>query len=133
MSCVNVETLLFEGVEESYEKFHNADPGSEEYKATLNASVQLTDRAIELYRIELEQKEKEAARESERLAQKRQNKIEILKWAGGIAVAAVGSAAQMFFTNRMVNKSMEFEKTDTFTSTAGREYNKFSIKWPFKK
>jgi hypothetical protein len=133
MSNVNIENLLYDAIGESFENYHREDLGSENRKAACSETIQLFDRAIELERIEVERKEKEAARKSEELIKERQMKAEKRKMVSDIAINVATTVAGMVFTGFMVHYSMKFEKTDTMTSTAGREYVRRGVSWIFKK
>jgi hypothetical protein len=133
MSSVNVENLLYDAIGDSFENFRSEELGSEKRKAAHSETTQLLDRAIELERIEVEREEKAAARESERLMKERQMKFDKGKIVLELIVGAVTLAANMAFTCAMINRSMKFEKTDSFTSTAGRENVRRGVTWMFKK
>lgn len=133
MSSVNVENLLYDAIGEGFENFRNEELGSEKRKAAHNETTQLLDRAIEFERIEAEREEKVAARESERLMKERQMRFEKNKLKAEIIVGVVTAVGNMIFTGVMINRSMKFEKTDSFTSTAGRECVKRGVSWMFKK
>lgn len=133
MSSVNIENLLYDAIGESFENYHGEELGSEKRKAAHNETTQLLDRAIELERIELEREEKAAARKSEELFKERQMQFDKRKIATDIGVGFVKTVANMLFTGAVIKYSMKFEKTDSFTSTAGREYVKRGLSWIFKK
>lgn len=133
MSSVNIENLLYDAIGESFENYHCEELGSEKRKAACNETIQLLDRAIEIERTEIEREEKAAARESEMLWKERQMKFEKRKMVADIVVGVATTAASMIFTGLVIRSSQRFEKTDTFTSTAGREYVKRGISWMFRK
>ena len=133
MSSVNIENLLYDAIEESFENYHSEELGSEKRKVACNETTQLLDRAIEIERMEIERDEKAAARESEKLIKERQMKFENRKMVADIVVGVATTVASMIFTGVVIRQSMRFEKTDTFTSTTGREYAKRGISWVFRK
>lgn len=133
MSNVNVENRLYEAIGDGFENYRQEELGSEKRKAAHNETIQLLDRAIELERIESEREEKAAARESEEALKERQMKFDKKKVVADVVVGIVTLAANMLFTGVVIKKSMDFERTDTFTSTVGKDYARRGISWPFKR
>lgn len=133
MSNVNIENLVYDAVGEGFDLYHREELGSEKRKAAYNEATQLLDRVIEIERIEVEREDKAAVRENEKLMKERQLRFEKGKLAAEITVGAVTLLANMLFTGRVIKRSMDFERTDTFTSTTGREYIKRGVLWVFKK
>lgn len=103
------------------------EAGSDEYKATVDGVAKLTDRLIELEKLELEKEAQARARvteaneqqlKREQLAQeKRDRKISNLINIAGITVPAA-------LTIWGTYKTMEFEKEGTVTTIFGREFFK---------
>lgn len=133
MSRVNVENLLYDAIGEGFENYRQEELGSEKRRAAHNETTQLLDRAIELERIESEREEKAAARESEKVLKERQMKFDKRKAVADIVVGVGTLVANMVFTGVVIKKSMDFERTDTFTSTVGRDYAKRGLSWVFKR
>lgn len=127
MSNVNVENLLYEGIGEGFEAYRCEELGSDKRKSAHSETIQLLDRAIELERIEADRKDKEAAREAERIIKEKQMKSEKRRFGWEIGVGVATTVANLVFTGVMVHKSMKFEKTDMFTSSAGKFFNKHSF------
>lgn len=122
------DTVAFEKELNSQVKLlDEMEAGTDEYKATVDGVAKLTDRLIELEKLELEKEAKERARvteaneqqlKREQLAQeKRDRKISNLINIAGIAVPAALTIWGTF-------KTMEFEKEGTVTTIFGREFFK---------
>ena len=103
------------------------EAGSDEYKATVDGVAKLTDRMIELEKLELEKNKQSRAEfselnerrlKTEQLAQeKRDKKISNLLNVAGIVVPAAITIWGTF-------KTMEFEREGTVTTIFGREFFK---------
>lgn len=124
---MNIKNLLQDEFKDEIEELGKMELGNEQYKVAVDGVTKLADRLIELEKIEIERLEKEADREVEtdlKLEQMRDERKH--RWAGH-AITIGTFAAGMGFTYVMNNRSMRFEKEDSFASTAGREWNKKAV------
>lgn len=121
------KVALEKEINSQVELLKDMESGTDEYKATVDGVTKLTDRLIEIEKLELQ---KEAQRRNEfselntnrlkceQLAQeKRDRKITNLINVIGIAVPAALTVWGTF-------KTMEFEKEGTVTTIFGREFFK---------
>ena len=121
------KVALEKEINSQVELLKDMESGTDEYKATVDGVTKLTDRLIEIEKLELQ---KEAQRRNEfselntnrlkceQLAQeKRDRKITNLINVIGIAVPAARTVWGTF-------KTMEFEKEGTVTTILGREFFK---------
>lgn len=131
---MNIETLVHEEVQDRLEQMHPMEPTEEGYKARADVTLKFIDRAIkmneqevqaklaELKAKELELHEKEVENQTQanklkeaELEESRKNRvvdsvIQVLKIVVPPTVALIGAIG---LTN--------YERTDSVTSTAGRE------------
>lgn len=122
MSSVNIETLLYDEIETEFERLSNADPGTDEYKATLDGLTKLMDRAIEIEKVESDCREKTAARESETVIKQQQLADEKKDRLIKNIIGAAGVVLPILVTIWGTKVSMEFEKEDSFTTIMGRGF-----------
>lgn len=62
---MNIDTLLNAEIESEFEKLKDIKVGTDEYKTTVDGLVKLTDRAIEIEKLNVQAEEKEKARQEE--------------------------------------------------------------------
>lgn len=96
--------------------------GSEQLSNAVNDVTKLIDRKIEMDRTENEAYEKAEARKAEQ-----QNRLI------GYAITAVTTAVTTIVTVSCFNKSIEFEKTGTITTLAGKLMHSKPFGWLGKK
>ena len=122
MSSVNIETLLYDEIETEFEKLSNTEPGTDEYKATLDGLTKLMDRAIEIEKVESDCREKTAARESDALIKQQQlvdeKKDRLIK----NIIGAAGVVLPLLVTIWGTKVSLKFEEEGTFTTIMGRGF-----------
>lgn len=122
MSSVNVESRLYDAIGDHYEELSELKLGTEERKAAFNELDRLMDKAIELEKIEVESRDKAAARESEELLKKQQmedeKKDRVVKNTISVAGIVISTGATIWG----VLKSLKFEETGTVTTMAGRNF-----------
>lgn len=119
---MDIENLLYDEIETDFEKLREEELEPEKRKATVDELAKLMDRAIEMKKIENESKEKAEARLSEQAIElqklKEEKKDRYVR--NGISIA--GIILPILVTIWGTKTSMEFEKTDSFTTTAGRNF-----------
>lgn len=115
-----IERMLETEWETEIQELSRMQLGSEEYKVTVDGVTKLTDRMIELKRLEqmaesdaknreIDERYKMKQLDDEKKDRRNKNWINV-----GIAVLNVGAAAVVAFS------SMKFERTDTVTTEAGK-------------
>lgn len=124
---MNIKNLLQDELKSELEELGKMELGKEEYKVTVDGVTKLTDRLIELEKIENERYEKEVERDIETEFKNAQMNDERKHRKVGYLISIGTFVGGMIFTNAMTNKSMRFEKDDTFTSSVGREWNKKAV------
>lgn len=119
---MNMETLLYEVVENGLDELKGLEVGSDEYKSKVDVLTKLADRAIELKKIDVERLEKAKERNVERAFRQKQMDDErkdrrFKNWVSvGSIVLPLGVACYWTII------SMIFEKEDTLTSSAGKKH-----------
>lgn len=122
MSSVNIENLLYDEIETEFDKLSQLEPGTEQHKLAADTLTKLMDRAIELDKVEIECKDKEATRESEQLLKEQQMKDEKKDRLVKNIIGAAGVVLPLIVTIWGTKVSMRFEKEDSFTTLMGRGF-----------
>lgn len=122
MSSVNIENLLYDEIETEFDKLSQLEPGTEQHKLAADTLTKLMDRAIELDKVEIECKDKEATRESEQLLKEQQMKDEKKDRLIKNIIGAAGVVLPLIVTIWGTKVSMRFEKEDSFTTIMGRGF-----------
>lgn len=125
MNDVKVEQLLHEVIEKELETLIEMDPedvGSDKYRAKVDCITKLTDRAIEIDKINIEAKAREESHEDDKkLKQKQMDDERLNRWiTNGIAIA--GIVIPSVITVWGTVKSIKFEETGTITTIMGRGF-----------
>lgn len=119
---MNIENLLYVEIETEFEKLSNMEPGSEEYKTTVDGLSKLMDRAIEMEKVDLDAKEKTEARmrddaiELQKMEDDRKDRI-----VKNI-IGAAGVILPLLVTIWGTKATFEFEKEGTVTTVLGRGF-----------
>ena len=108
---MNIETLLYDEIETEFAKLRGMDPGSEEFKATVDGLTKFMDRAIEIDKNESEQTVKKLQLEDE----KKDRLIKNILGAAGIILP-------LLVTIWGTKVSLKFEEEGTFTTIMGRGF-----------
>lgn len=122
MIKMSLKTLIDIAVEDGFEKLDKMEVGSEQYKTTTEQLTKLSDRIIEIDKMELERETQKANREVDkelRVKQMKQDQIDRYLKHGLTAVSVLGGFALTFWGAKA---SWLFEETGTVTSTAGRKF-----------
>lgn len=125
MNEVRVETLLHEVIEQelgALKEMKQEEVGSDKYKARVDCITKLTDRAIEIDKINIEAKAREESHEDDKkLKQKQMDDERVNRWVtNGIAIA--GIVIPSIITVWGTVKSIKFEETGTITTIMGRGF-----------
>ena len=88
---MKIKTLLEEKIQDSLEELGGLESGTEEYKTTVDGIAKLTDRLIEIEKLESEHAEKVEDREIESNFRQQQTDDERKDrlWRNGIGVASI--------------------------------------------
>lgn len=119
---MNVETLLRVEIEDQFVKLGSMTPGSEEHKATVNTAAALTDRLLELEKLEAETQYKENTRKFEEELKLRQAKDERLDRIVKNCISAAGVVLPICLAIWGTKTSLKFEEEGTITTTIGRGF-----------
>ena len=125
----NIKETLEREIQEEIESLGEFDLGSAERKAMVDSITKLTDRLIEIGKIEAESRHKDANRlleevkieKEERIKLKQAKDNNILKWVE-IGVTIVGIAVPTAVKIWGTNKTLRFEETGTVTTMSGRAH-----------
>ena len=119
---MSMKTLLNEEIENEFKLLGKMQPGTEEYKTTVDGLVKLVDRAIEIEKVNNESREKVESQEFDeqfRLTQAGyDNKDRLIKNYIAVAGIIIPSLITIWGTV----KSIEFEKEGTITTIMGRGF-----------
>lgn len=108
---MNVENLLCDEIRRELEKLKEMEVGSEQHKETVDSVTKLTDRAIELEKIEVESQKHDDDRKDEQIDRLIRN-----------CIAAAGIAIPSIITVWGTLKSLKFEEEGTVTTIVGRGF-----------
>lgn len=115
-----VKESLCEEVLTELDIMKGEEVGSDKHKAALDTVTKLTDRLIEIEKIELDSRDKNKTRESEmfyknaQMAEDKRN-----RWIN-VVVKVVEIGVPVLTYVWATNRSLRFEETGTFTTQAGR-------------
>ena len=119
---MSLKHLLEVEIEDQFDKLAAMEKGSDEYKAMVESTIKLTDRMIELEKLEDERLDKEQDRDFDhelKLNESKENKRDrIIK--NGISIA--GIILPIVLTVWGTKTSLKFEEEGTITTTVGRGF-----------
>lgn len=119
---MSMKTLLNEEIENEFKLLGKMQPGTEEYKTTVDGLTKLVDRAIEIDKANNENREKIELREFDeqfRLTQAcSESRDRLIKNCIAVAGIVIPSVITIWGTV----KSIEFEKEGTITTIMGRGF-----------
>lgn len=119
---MSIPNLLQVEIEDGFKKLQDFKVGSEEHKNAVDELTKLMDRAIEIERIESDNKEKAESRKIDqdlRLKQMEEDRKDRWVKNGLTGISVIGGFALTIWG---AMKSWKFEETGTITSTAGRKF-----------
>lgn len=119
---MSLKHLLEVEIEDQFNELAEMEKGTDKYKAMVDSTIKLTDRMIELEKLEDERLEKEQSREFDnalKLNESKENKRDrIIK--NGISIA--GIILPIVLTVWGTKTSLKFEEEGTITTTVGRGF-----------
>jgi hypothetical protein len=118
MIKMSLRTLLDLAIEDGFDKLDDMKVGSDDYKSTVEQLTKMSDRLIEIDKMDLE-KDNQKIDEKLRLKQMKQEQIDRYIKHGLTAVSVLGG---LVLTVWGAKASWRFEETGTVTSTAGRKF-----------
>ena len=108
---MSIEKMLHEEITNDFEKLHDFEFGSDEYRTGADTLVKMYDRAIEMKKIEADVELKKAE-------QKNENRNRLV----GHILTGVTTAAGIGVTVWGTLRSFKFEETGTVTTSMGRNF-----------
>ena len=119
---MSIKTLLEVEIEDQFDKLSEMEKGSDEYKATVDSAIKLTDRMIELEKLEDERLDKEQSRKFDselKLSEvKEDRKDRIIK----NCISVAGIVLPITLTVWGTKTSLKFEEEGTITTSIGRGF-----------
>lgn len=119
---MNIEHLLYDEMENEFEKLRDKEPGSDEHKAIVDELVKLMDRAIEMERVNNDCEDKTEIRENEQALKKQQFEDEKRDRLIKNIISVAGIALPLLVTIWGTKVSLKFEEEGTFTTIMGRGF-----------
>lgn len=119
---MNIETLLYDEIETEFEKLRSIEPGSEQYKTTVDGLTKLMDRAIEMEKVDNDCKDKTEIRESDRFVKMQQLEDDKKDRLVKNIIGAAGVVLPLLVTIWGTKVSLKFEEEGTFTTIMGRGF-----------
>lgn len=119
---MSLKTLLDDAITNGFNELDGMEVGSEEYKTTVDQLAKMTDRVIEIEKLELDGDNQKSNREIDkdlRLKQMKQEQLDRYIKHGLTAVSVIGGIALTIWGAKA---SWRFEETGTITSTPGRKF-----------
>lgn len=119
---MDIENLLYDEIATLYEKLRKPNITAEEHRSIVDEIAKLTDRAIEMRRVDEDCKERTAARICEQQAKEQQliedKKDRLIK----NVISAAGVVLPLIVTIWGTKVSLKFEEEGTFTTIMGRGF-----------
>ena len=119
---MNIQTLLYDEIEEEFEKLRKIEYGSEQYKVTVDGLAKLMDRAIEMEKFDSECEDKAKTRKSEQLEKAQQLADEKKDRLIKNIISGAGVVLPLLVTIWGTKVSLKFEEEGTFTTIMGRGF-----------
>lgn len=119
---MNIHNVLCDEIQDEMTYLKGIQVGTEEYRTAVDGITKLTDRVIELERIEDERAEKEKAREFEAEQKRKQLEKESKDRFISNCITIAGIVVPSVITIWGTLASFEFEKEGTVTTIMGRGF-----------
>lgn len=119
---MNIEHLLYDEIENEFEKLRDKTPGSDEHKAIVDEIVKLMDRAIEMEKVNNDCQDKTEVRENDQAMKKQQMEDEKRDRLIKNTISVAGIVLPLIVTIWGTKVSLKFEEEGTFTTIMGRAF-----------
>ena len=119
---MNIQTLLYDEIEEEFEKLRKIEYGSEQYKVTVDGLAKLMDRAIEMEKFDSDCEDKAKTRDSEQLEKAQQLAAEKKDRLIKNIISGAGIVLPLLVTIWGTTVSLKFEEERTITTIMGRAF-----------
>lgn len=119
---MNTETLLRDEIQKEIEELSRMELGTEEYKTTVDGITKMTDRVIEMTKIDLEYQDRLDARESEEKLKREEMRDQKRGHFVNDGITILGIVLPVTVTIWGTIKSFKFEETGTITTIMGRGF-----------
>jgi hypothetical protein len=119
---MNIEHLLYDEIENEFEKLRDKTPGSDEHKAIVDEIVKLMDRAIEMEKVNNDCQDKTEVRENDQAMKKQQMEDEKRDRLIKNTISVAGIVLPLIVTIWGTKVSLKFEEEGTFTTIMGRGF-----------
>lgn len=119
---MNIQTLLYDEIEEEFEKLRKIEYGSEQYKVTVDGLAKLMDRAIEMEKFDSDCEDKAKTRKSEQLEKAQQLAAEKKDRLIKNIISGAGVVLPLLVTIWGTKVSLKFEEEGTITTIMGRAF-----------
>lgn len=119
---MSIESLLHTEIESEFDKLSTMEPGSEKYRTAVDGLAKLMDKAIEIEKVDIDCKDKAAARESEQALREQQMREDRRDRIVKNILSAAGVVLPLVVTIWGTTVSLKFEETGTITTQAGRSF-----------
>lgn len=119
---MSLKTQLSIAIEDGFCKLDKMEVGSDEYRTTVEQLTKMSDRVIEIEKMQVDEENHKSDRENDRdlrLKQMKQEQLDRYIKHGLTAVSVLGG---IILTVWGAKASWRFEETGTVTSTAGRKF-----------
>lgn len=119
---MNIETLLYEVLEEGFKELNDMANGSDERKAKVDELTKFMDRAIEMEKVDADCKNKAKALENEQVFKQQQMVDEKHDRLVKNVISVAGVVLPLAVTIWGTIASFKFEKEDSISTIMGRGY-----------
>lgn len=119
---MSIESMLYTEIEAEFEKLSTMEPGSEKYRTTVDGLAKLMDKAIEIEKVDIDCKDKTAARESEQTLKEQQMREDRRDRIVKNVIGAASVVLPLVVTIWGTAVSLKFEETGTITTHSGRNF-----------
>ena len=119
---MDIENLLYDEITTLYDKLRDLTPGTDEHKAIVDEITKLTDRAIEMKKLDSDCEDRAATRESEQALKEQQLAEDRKDRIVRNVISAGGVILPILVTIWGTKVSLKFEETGSFTTIMGRGF-----------
>lgn len=119
---MKIENLLREEIQSEIEELGRLELGSEQYNSTVDGVTKLIDRVVEMEKLDIEHQERIETRDEENRIKMEEIKVDKRDSIVRNIVSGVGIALPLIVTVWGTKYTTNFEKEDSVTTTAGRQF-----------